>query len=183
VLSECSELLNNYGGHSYAAGLTLNRNRLLDFKKKINAIAHERILSEDLIPTIKIDIDTPLGLLNSKLLTELDELAPFGIGNPKPVFSSTNLTIKSIPQVLRRGGVKMWITDGSTTAEAVGFNMADSLPSDPVNQKIDIAYTCNLNEYKGITSIKLQLKDLRLSRVPSHDSKEPLIAQIQKSLI
>lgn len=163
VLSECSNLLNSYGGHRYAAGLSLHRNRLLDFKKKINAIAHQRILPKDLVPIIDIDMEMPLSSFNKKLLLELDELSPFGLGNPKPVFSSRNLALRSAPQILRRDGIKMWITDGKITAEAIGFRMADSLPSNPLCQRVDLAYTCNLHTYKGITSIQLQLKDLRIA--------------------
>ncbi|MFC1807730.1 single-stranded-DNA-specific exonuclease RecJ [Candidatus Omnitrophota bacterium] len=163
ALSECSDLLKNYGGHSYAAGLTVRRNRLGDFKKKINKLACERIITEDLVPNINVDIDIPMSSLSKKLLVELEALAPFGLGNPKPVFSSKNLKIKTAPEVLRRDTVKMWITDGKVTAQALGYNMADSLPSDPLNQRVDIAYSANLDIYKGITSIKLQLKDLRIS--------------------
>ena len=163
VLNECSSLLKSYGGHSYAAGLTLHRNRLFEFKNKINAIAQDRILTEDLIPALDIDIEMPLSSLTNELITELDKLSPFGLGNPKPVFSSRNLSIKTPPQLLRRDSVKMWVTDGRVTAEAIGFNVADSLPSDPLNQKIDLAYSCNLNTYKGITSLQLQLKDLHFS--------------------
>jgi len=164
ALDECSGLLDNYGGHSYAAGLTVDKNRLPDFKKKINEIAHEKILTDDLIPTVNIDMEIPISSLNNKLLADLDELSPFGLGNPKPVFSSRNLTIKTAPAMLRRGGIKMWVTDGNTTAEAIGFNMSDSLPSDLFGQKIDLAYSCGLNTYKGITSIQLQLKDLQPSK-------------------
>ena len=163
ALKDCSDILENYGGHKYAAGLTLCRNRLDDFKKRINDIAHENIVTEDLVPVIKIDMDMPISLLNEKLINDLDELSPFGLGNPKPVFSSSSLNIRNTPQILRRSTLKMWVTDGKITAEAVGFNMADSLPSDPLNQKIDLAYSCDLNTYKGIDSIKLQIKDMRLS--------------------
>jgi len=164
VLDECSELLENYGGHSYAAGLTVKKNRLGDFKKKINSIAHERILTDDLVPTVSVDMEIPISSLNNKLLSELDELSPFGLGNPKPMFASRNLTIKTPPQMLRRGGLKMWVTDGKTTAEAIGFNIADSLPSNPLQKQIDLAYSCSLNTYKGITSMQLQLKDLQSSK-------------------
>ena len=176
VLSECSNLLKTYGGHRYAAGLSLHRNRLLDFKEKINTIARQRILPKDLVPVINIDIDLPLASLSKKLLLELDKLSPFGIGNPRPVFSSPGLSIRSMPQILRREGVKMWITDGKATAEAIGFRMSDSLPSDPLRQKVDLAYTCNLNTYKGITSIQLQLKDMRLaeSALPQAVGAAPL---------
>ena len=163
ALSDCSEYLKNYGGHSYAAGLTIEKSRLGDFRKKINAIANDTMLTQDLVPCIKVDAEIPVSTLDKSLLEELDRLSPFGIGNPKPVFVSRNLKIRSGPHALRRSTVKMWVTDGKVTAEAIGFNMVDFMPSDPVNQKVDIAYTCDLNEYKGITSIRLQLKDLHVN--------------------
>ena len=164
ALSECSDFLKNYGGHKYAAGLTVAKSMLSDFKDKINRIAHEKILDKDLIPCVKIDTEISISSLNKDLLKELDSLAPFGTGNPRPVFSSRNLNIKNTPQILRRSTLKMWVTDGKTTAEAIGFNMADSLPSDHLKQKIDLAYSCDLNTYKGITSIKLQIKDMHVKQ-------------------
>jgi single-stranded-DNA-specific exonuclease len=166
VLNECSTLLKNYGGHSHAAGLSLHKGKLVDFKEKINRIAHERIVVEDLVPSIDIDMEIAVSSLNKRLLLELDELSPFGLGNPQPVFVSRGLNIKTPPQIIRRGGIKMWVSDGGVTAEAIGFNMADDIPSDPVNQKIDIAYTASLNTYKGITSIQLNLKDIKIGTGP-----------------
>ena len=163
ALSECTDLLKRYGGHKNAAGLTIDKMSLNGFKEKINLIANERISDENLIPSIKIDTEIPISSLSKDLLEDLDSLGPFGFGNPRPVFSSQNLSIRNVPQVLRRSTLKMWVTDGNITAEAIGFNMADSLPSDPLKQRIDLAYSCDLNTYKGITSIKLQIKDMRVN--------------------
>ena len=163
ALSECSDFLKRYGGHKNAAGLTIDKMSLNGFKEKINLIANERISDENLIPSIKIDTEIPISSLSKDLLEDLDSLGPFGFGNPRPVFSSQNLSIRNVPQVLRRSTLKMWVTDGNITAEAIGFNMADSLPSDPLKQRIDLAYSCDLNTYKGITSIKLQIKDMRVN--------------------
>ena len=163
ALSECSDFLKRYGGHKNAAGLTIDKMSLNGFKEKINLIANERISDENLIPSIKIDTEIPISSLSKDLLEDLDSLGPFGFGNPRPVFTSQNLKIRNVPQVLRRSTLKMWVTDGNITAEAIGFNMADSLPSDPLKQRIDLAYSCDLNTYKGITSIKLQIKDMRVN--------------------
>ena len=164
ALSECTDLLKRYGGHKNAAGLTIDKMSLNGFKEKINLIANERISDEHLIPSIKIDTEIPISSLSKDLLDDLDSLGPFGFGNPRPVFSSQNLSIRNVPQILRRSTLKMWVTDGKITAEAVGFNMADSLPSDPLKQRIDLAYSCDLNTYKGITSITLQIKDMRVKQ-------------------
>ncbi len=176
ALSECSDLLKRYGGHKNAAGLTIDKASLNGFKEKMNLIANERISDECLIPSIKIDTEISISSLNKDLLEDLDSLGPFGFGNPRPVFSSQNLSIRNVPQILRRSTLKMWVTDGNITAEAVGFNMADSLPSDPLKQRIDLAYSCDLNTYKGITSITLQIKDMRVKAPPVQRAVAPNLA-------
>ncbi|MFH1645384.1 MAG: DHHA1 domain-containing protein, partial [Candidatus Omnitrophota bacterium] len=163
VLKECEELLDNFGGHKYAAGLSLKVERLLSFKQKLNSIAEDRIAAEHLVPSVEVDADIPISVLNEQFLRELDMFEPFGVGNPRPVFSTSNLKLKTNPRILKRNTLKLWVTDGEATAEAIGFGMADDIPSDPLNQRIDLAYTCDLNTFRGVTSLQLKLKDLRIS--------------------
>ncbi|MFH0731832.1 MAG: single-stranded-DNA-specific exonuclease RecJ [Candidatus Omnitrophota bacterium] len=164
ALGECGHLLQNFGGHQYAAGLTLRKSDLSDFRKLINQVAQGKIKTEDLIPTVDIDMEIDLSQLSDKIFKELDELMPFGIGNPKPVFATKNLSIKKQAQVVGKDTVKMWVTDGDKVCEAIGFRMADIMPQDLENS-IDLAYTPCLNTYKGVTSIQLQLKDMRVRKM------------------
>lgn len=163
VLGECSHLLENFGGHRYAAGLTLRKKHLEDFRKLINQIAQKSLKAEDFIPTVDIDMEIGFKSLSDRLFKEMDELAPFGLGNPHPVFTTKNLKVKKPPQIIGRGTIKMWVTDGNRICEAIGFRMADIIPSDIMNEDIDLAYTCSLNTYKGVKSIQLQLKDMRVN--------------------
>lgn len=163
ALGECSEVLDNFGGHRYAAGVTLQKNNLGDFRKLINQVAHDNLKAEDFIPTLHIDMEIGLESLSSKLFKEMDEMAPFGMGNPRPVFATKNIRVKTTPQIIGKGTIKTWITDGDKVCEAIGFRMADSIPSNIMNEDIELAYTCNLNRYKGVESIQLQLKDIRTS--------------------
>jgi len=162
ALGECEHLLESFGGHRYAAGLSLHKNHLEDFRNLINQIAQDRLSAEDFIPTLKVDMEISLSDLSEKLFAEMDELAPFGMGNPRPVFVTRNIKVKNSPQIVGRDTVKMWVTDGNKVCEAIGFRMADNLPSDITGEDIELAYTCSLNTYKGVTSIKMQLKDMRV---------------------
>jgi len=161
ALGECGHLLENFGGHRYAAGLTLQKSYLQDFRKLINQVAQNHLRAEDLIPTVDIDMEIELKALSNRIFKEMEELAPFGLGNPQPVFATRNLKIKRPPQIIGRDSIRMWVTDGRRVCEAVGFRMADIMPSD-IDENIDLAYTCRLNTYNGVGSILLQLKDMRV---------------------
>ncbi len=162
ALGECGHLLENFGGHRYAAGMTLHKGRLGDFKKLINQIAGNHLKVEDFIPVVDIDMEISFRSLSEKLFKEMDELAPFGLGNPRPVFATKNIKLKKLPQTIGRDTVKMWVTDGNRVCEAIGFRMADIVPSNIMDEDIELAYTCSLNTYKGVKSIQLQLKDVRI---------------------
>lgn len=163
ILKKCAGLLDNFGGHKYAAGVSLKVERLVDLKQKLNDIAEDIMQIENFVPSIEIDSDIPISVLNKEFLKELDMFEPFGIGNQRPIFSTSNLTLKCQPRILKGNTLKIWVTDGESTAEVIGFGMADVIPSDPLNQRIDLAYTCDLNTYNGITSLQLKIKDLRVS--------------------
>jgi len=162
ALGECGHLLENFGGHQYAAGMTLRKDRLDDFRKLINQIAGNRLEAEDFIPIVDIDMEIDFKSLSEKLFKEMDELAPFGLGNPRPVFVTKNIKVKKLPRIVGRDTIKMWVTDGSRVCEAIGFRMADIVPSNIIEEDIELAYTCGLNTYKGVRSIQLQLKDVRV---------------------
>ncbi len=162
ALEECSHLLEGFGGHKYAAGVTLDKKHIGDFRKLINQIAQDKLSPEDFIPTLDIDIKISLRALTEKLFNELEELAPFGMGNPSPVFATDGLKVKKVPQIIGKDTIKMWVTDGRCVCEAIGYRMADNIGSDLLDNDIELAYTCSLNKYRGVKSIKLQLKDMRI---------------------
>jgi len=164
VLEKCSHLLENYGGHRYAAGLSLQEKNMDDFKKLINKIASDSLKPEDLMPSISIDMEIELGLLTDKFFAEMDMLAPFGMGNPRPTFATKNLKIKTEPQILGSGTIKTWVTDNKMVCEAIGFGMAETIPSNISESDLELAYSCQLKTYKGVESIQLQLKDLKVKQ-------------------
>ena len=88
-LSECRDLFVRFGGHRTAAGLTIDRSRLEEFEQRFDAVAHERLSMDDLVPEVKVDVVVPLSALNGDLETLLRHFEPHGVGNATPVFAIT----------------------------------------------------------------------------------------------
>jgi single-stranded-DNA-specific exonuclease len=165
ALANCESFLERFGGHSKACGLSLDAGRIDDFRRAINEYAFAVIDTERLMPDIEIDAQIPISLLSEGLITQMQALSPFGPQNTKPVFATKAVSLKGRPQVLGRNTLKMWVSDGDITCEAVGFNMADAMAGDDIPSVIDIVYTAGLNEWQGESTIELHLKDLRPSCV------------------
>jgi single-stranded-DNA-specific exonuclease len=161
ALVECEGLLERFGGHSRACGLSIKRDSIDNFRNAINDYAFRMILPEHLAPTIDIEAEIPLSLLNEGLINRIEQLSPFGPENPKPVFTTKAVSIKGRTKTVGKNTLKLWVSDGAITCEAVGFKMADAFCMDQIPAAIDIVYTATLDEWQGTTSIELNLKDLR----------------------
>jgi single-stranded-DNA-specific exonuclease len=103
-------------------------------------------------------MDIPLDSLSEGIINELDSLAPFGTDNPKPVLASNRLVVKDGPRQIGKGGFKMWVTDNNITCEAVSFGKS-SLEMPKTGSEVDLAYTPSINDWQGVRSIQLELKD------------------------
>lgn len=165
AVKKCSELLFSFGGHKKACGINISKDKISDFSKMINKIAYDLISDEDLFPQMDIDTQISLGEIDLRLLNELDMLAPFGLGNTKPVFSSVNLYLKDNPKFLRRNGVKLLVTDGKVTYEAVGFSLENIDFHSLRGKNISLAYTPALTTYQGREYITLQIKDIKVETI------------------
>lgn len=160
ALANCKEYIEEFGGHSKACGLSIRLDRIEDFKKAINNYAMDRVLPGDFSPRIDVDAQIPLSLLSKELIGQIDLLAPFGHGNPKPIFMTRAVSLKSKPTVLGKNTIKMWVSDGDITCQALGFKMAENFSAIDMPEVLDIVYTAGLNKWQGTTSIELSLKDL-----------------------
>lgn len=161
ALLGCSQYLEYFGGHSHAVGLTIAPARIADFAKDLNTIAKDRLIFDQLRPTVTIDAQLPLVFLKEGLIAHLQELAPFGQGNPEPVFCTHNVTIKSTATVLGRETIKFWVSDGERTCEAIGFGMKDFARYIVPSRKAHIAYTVTVDSWQDINSLLLEVKDLQ----------------------
>jgi len=162
ALRECTDLLVRHGGHAMAAGLTIHPGKLDAFRQRLNDLARRALKAEDLQPPLRLDAEVGLDEVTLELLRELDQLKPTGQGNPGVQCFSRRLTHQ---RPLQRMGadkqhVKLWVTDGSTTHEAVWWGAGNE--SLPVG-KFDLAFSAQVNEYNGRRAVQLRVLDWRSS--------------------
>lgn len=163
AISACSELLEQFGGHKYAAGLTLDLDKVADFQTMFEKVVASTISEELLIP--QIEIDTVLGLdkITPNFFKVIQQIGPFGPGNLKPVFTSADAFSVSAPKVIKSKHLKFTVGQKGNKRkfEAIGFNLAKYKDKLKNGQLFKMAYTIEENNYKGLRSIQLNVKDLK----------------------
>jgi len=161
ALASCAPMLENFGGHKLAAGLTIREENVDRFRAAINDFAQDILEVRDLMPSLDIDLEVPLSGVSLDLVSLIDDLEPYGEGNPEPVFCSRQLTVKSKPMVMGKETLKFWVTDGNVALSAVGFGMSKYKDLVVMNQKIDLAYQLMVDDWNKAPTLGLKIKDIR----------------------
>ncbi len=159
-----SDLLVDAGGHPMAAGFTVETSKIAVLEKKFEELAVKLLNTEKLERTITIDVEIYLKNITNNFYNNLQELSPFGIGNPKPTFLSKNITIEDMRLVGADGKhLKLRISQPSLPDQfdAIGFNMGEMSEKIRTGDTIDIVYTIEQNEWNGNNRLQLKIKDLR----------------------
>ena len=163
ALNECSEYLEQFGGHKYAAGLTLDPKNYSAFKNKFEEVVKASIDKNLLIPEITIDLELELSEITPKFFRILQQMGPFGPQNMKPVFKTTSIRDNGYGKRVGsdKSHLKLSIIDGADqkTYNAIGFGLGNKIKS--IKGDFDIAYSLDENEWNGRTSLQLLLKDLK----------------------
>jgi single-stranded-DNA-specific exonuclease len=159
-IASCRDLLENFGGHQHAIGMVIPRHNIDVFKDRINQFAKHSLLLEDLLPCISVDMELPLSDITDTLIRELDGIAPFGAGNPKPLFLTRNLRLKGEPRRLSRDTLKFWVTDGSITHQAIGFGMGGDLEKLCGAESFDLVYNPRIDNWLGQESTILEVEEI-----------------------
>jgi single-stranded-DNA-specific exonuclease len=160
ALRECGDLLVRHGGHAMAAGLTIRPNQLDPLRQRLNELAHRALKREDLQPPLRLDAEVGLDEIRLDSIAELDYLRPTGQGNPTVQFLARGLTHQRPLQRIgsEKQHVKLWVTDGNVTHEAVWWNAGNE--SQPVG-KFDLAFAPQVNEFNGRRIVQLKVSDWR----------------------
>lgn len=163
ALEQCAEFIEQFGGHKYAAGLTLLPENYQSFKKKFEEVVQKTILPEQLIPEIAIDAEIELSEITPKFNRIIQQMAPFGPQNMKPVFKTSAVRDNGFGKQVGedKSHLKLNLIYGSDnkTYSAIGFGLGDKLPL--IKNDFDILYVLDENTWNGFTSIQLLLKDIK----------------------
>lgn len=164
-LSRCGEFLVDFGGHKYAAGLTIKSDMIDKFKVCFNKVAEGILKNEDCIPQIDIDMSIELADLDFSIIKEINKIGPFGTSNPPPLFCSKSVEVRGEPVIMGKNSdhIKMEVEDGSEVMEVVGFNLSRLVKWIGDDRTYDIVYTPMINRWGNSEKIQLKLKDIRIS--------------------
>lgn len=159
-LLHCNDLLDTFGGHEHAVGMVILKENILNFRKKINEFAHQIASLDDLLPNVELDMELDLYSITNKLISELEMLEPFGVGNPQPVFLAKDLFLKGEPRLLAKDTLKFWVTDGKITFAAIGFGMGTFKDSLISAHSFDLVFTPKKDTWLQQESIILEIKEI-----------------------
>ena len=168
AIDACAPVLLAYGGHAQAAGLTLDRGNIDRFRELFEQQARRHLGAEP-CGLLEIDGEIALAALGPNLVRELERLAPFGHGNPPPVFAASSVALAG--QARRMGGqgqhLAFYVRQGDVSLRAIGFGMGhlyETMTEGDVG--LDIAFQPKIDDYRGVEAVELQLCDVRLRPRP-----------------
>ena len=163
ALQGSSEFIEQFGGHKYAAGLTLEERNYEKFKEKFEEVVKSTIHPDLLIPELKFDSELSFKDISPKFIRILKQFAPFGPGNMKPTFVTRGVVTTGFVKALGEDGLhlKANLKNDDRVFTSIGFNLGSKKNIMESNQKFDIIYTIEENEWNGNTTIQLNLKDLK----------------------
>src|SRR5512133_110593 len=156
ALTSCSQHLDRFGGHRYAAGIGLREEQVAAFAELFELEAARMLTADDLVPTLSIDAEVQPADITKELAVELKRLEPFGAGNPEPVLMMRGMTVVE-RRVVGEGHVRLRLMREKQTFTAIAFRMAER----DIAGQIDVAFFPEINEWKGSSSVQLRVKDLR----------------------
>jgi len=162
ALTECRDLLQRFGGHRSAAGITIARERVEEFAARFNSVAASRLTEDDLVPELRVDLELPLSEANSELETLLRYIEPCGVGNPSPLLVSRGLVVASPPRVVGKDGLKVAFSAEGRTLVMVGWGMGPRARELDVGMRVDVAYRLELDEWNGESRLQGRLADFRV---------------------
>lgn len=163
AIGQCSDLLEQFGGHTHAAGLTLKENNIEAFRQRFEEIAEARLKEEDLTPVQYVDCYLQFDKIDYKFYNILKQMGPFGPGNLSPVFVSENVTDSGQVRLLKDKHLKLKLEQAENTMvyEAIAFNFGEFFERVKRGESFNVCYSIEENVYNGRSSLQLNIKDIK----------------------
>ncbi len=164
AMNSCADLLEKYGGHELAAGLTVKRGKIEEFKKRLNEYAKEHLTEENLRVSYEADCEVELDRVDLKFATELSLLEPFGVSNPTPLFVLRELTVERVMQISAGKHTKLLVAKNGVRMYAMYFGMNELSLNVREGDRIDLLANVDINVYKNEKSVQLIVQDHKHSK-------------------
>ena len=165
ALESCAELMTKFGGHQQAAGLTIESSRIRELRARVNEYADGRLQPDDLRPRLRIDGSLTFRSISEQVISELSALAPFGAGNPRPVFRSSSVEIVDGPRLLKERHLKMSFRQEGRVIRGIAWRAAERESFVAAHRAaIDVAFSLEQDTWNGERYLQLSVADFRAPR-------------------
>ncbi|MBU6324899.1 MAG: single-stranded-DNA-specific exonuclease RecJ [Bacteroidetes bacterium] len=165
AIGKCGDLVEQFGGHKYAAGLSIKSENLEAFCERFEAIVHEDISERSLVPEIEYDVELSLADITKDFYHSIQKLAPFGPGNMLPVFKTENLCAQGNARILKEKHLKIQVYQDGQLMDGIGFGLAEVYPYVSGNNRFHATYCIEENTFNNRTTLQLRLKDIKTAEL------------------
>lgn len=174
ALTHCHDLLDHFGGHQAAAGMTLPGERLPELERRLNALADELLSPDDFVPLLQADLECSMEEVGIDTIRELEQLGPFGMGNPVPRFVFSDVRCKELRTIGKeQQHIKMTICkskdETAAALDAVGFNKGNVLPWISSTASLDVLGELSINEWNGVRKPQMMIQDVCIPKMQLFD--------------
>jgi single-stranded-DNA-specific exonuclease len=168
AIEACSDLLESFGGHMFAAGLTLKKENIKPFMERFEQFVNSTITEDQLVPRVFVDTELKFSEVNEEFFNFLSKFQPFGPENMSPVFVSRNVFDSGTGRMVGSSGEHLKLdlceeSSGQKTFPAIAFGQADHFEYIKGGNPIDICYSIEMNEFRGNKNLQLNVKDIKIA--------------------
>jgi len=164
ALKECEDLLIRYGGHKYAAGLSIKPENIPEFRERFKRVSMDSLSPEDTTPKLHIDLEIELSDISDEFVKTIEQFSPFGPQNMRPIFLTRNCEVVGSPYVVGNNHLRMRVAKGGPDFDVIGFGFGHM--AQVLSEKgclVDLVYALEFNTYHGVTKIQIRLRDIKPS--------------------
>jgi single-stranded-DNA-specific exonuclease len=160
-IGRCRSLLERFGGHRSAAGVTIHRDRVEEFARCFNESARSVLSPDDLVPELRVDMEVALSDLTPGFEALLRHLEPCGVGNPSPMLMTRGVRLAAPPRIVGQGGLKLRFSTPEGPLDAIGWSLGSRISELDVARPIDVVYRIERDEFQGVSRLQARLADFR----------------------
>lgn len=162
AIQTCSQYVDQFGGHKYAAGLSVKLENFEAFADAFEKVVAKTITESSLVPEVEYDLELELHEINDKMMSLIAQMAPFGPGNTVPIFKTTNVKAQNTARVLKDKHLKLQLSGNTRhTYDAIGFGLAEHFMTVSNGNIFNACYCIEENNYNGRISVQLRLRDIK----------------------
>ncbi len=162
ALEQCQDYMIQFGGHKYAAGMTMEKNQIEGFIQKFEEVVASTIEEKSLTPVISISAEIEFSNINDKFFETVEQMAPFGPGNMRPIFMTKDVRDSGNSRIVKEDHLKLDVfKSGQRNMKGIAFGMAGKYDYIQRKTKFDVCYQLQLNEWNGYRNIEMMVKDIK----------------------